>query len=58
VGTAFTILNNQGSSAIKGTFAGLPDGSTFTVKVGGTVMTFRISYVGGTGNDVTLKRIS
>jgi hypothetical protein len=58
VGTAFTILNNQGSSAVSGTFAGLPEGSTFTVTVRGTVMTFRISYVGGTGNDVTLTRIS
>jgi hypothetical protein len=28
------------------------------VTVKGTVMTFRISYVGGTGNDVTLTRIS
>jgi hypothetical protein len=58
VGTRLTILNNQGNSAISGTFAGLPEGSTFTVTVGGTKMTLKISYVGGTGNDVTLTRIS
>jgi hypothetical protein len=43
---------------VSGTFSGLLEGSTFTVKVGKTVMTFKISYKGGTGNDVTLKRIS
>jgi hypothetical protein len=58
VGTGFTILDNQSSSAVSGTFAGLGQGATFTVTVKGAVMTFRISYVGGTGNDVTLKRIS
>jgi hypothetical protein len=58
VGTALTLLNNQGSSPTSGTFAGLPNGSTFTAKVKGTVMTFKISYAGGTGNDVTVKRIS
>jgi hypothetical protein len=58
VGAVFTILNNQGSSAVSGTFAGLPERATFMVTVKGTVMTFRISYVGGTGNDVTLTRIS
>jgi hypothetical protein len=52
----YTILNNQGSSAVSGTFAGLPERSTVTVK--GTAMTFRISYVRGTGNDVTLTQIS
>jgi hypothetical protein len=58
VGTAFTIVNDPGSSAVSGTFAGLPEGSTFTVTVKGTVMTFKVSYKGGTGNDVALTRIS
>jgi hypothetical protein len=54
VGQAFTILDNLGSSPINGIFAGLPEGSTITVNG----MTFQISYAGGTGNDVTLTRIS
>jgi hypothetical protein len=58
VGTVFTILDNQGTSAIGGIFQGLPEGSTITVKKGTTTMTFKISYVGGTGNDVTLTRTS
>jgi autotransporter-associated beta strand protein len=48
-GTVFTIINNDNVDAVNGTFAGLPEGATFT---NGTLM--RISYVGGTGNDVTL----
>jgi hypothetical protein len=59
MGTALPpIINNQGSSAVSGTFSGLPEGSTVTVTVNRTVMTFRISYVGGTGNDATLTRKS
>jgi hypothetical protein len=54
IGKSFTILNNLGSSAISGIFAGLPEGSTIMVNG----MTFQISYVGGTGNDVTLTRIA
>jgi fibronectin-binding autotransporter adhesin len=46
----YTIINNDGSDAVTGTFAGLAQGATFTV---GDV-TFTISYTGGTGNDVTL----
>lgn len=48
--TTFTIINNDGSDAVTGTFSGLAEGGTFTF--GGT--SFKISYVGGTGNDVTL----
>ena len=46
----YTIINNLGSSAIGDTFAGLPQGSTLNVNG----KTYVISYVGGTGNDVTL----
>jgi len=49
-GQTFEIIDNTGGSAVTGTFAGLPEGATFTS--GGA--TFKISYVGGTGNDVTL----
>jgi uncharacterized repeat protein (TIGR03803 family) len=44
VGTSFEVLDNGGNSAISGTFAGLAEGATFTATVGGTTMTFQISY--------------
>lgn len=50
VGQTFKIIDNQGSNPLTGTFAGLAEGATF---VNGGI-TFRISYVGGDGNDVTL----
>lgn len=50
VGNVFTIINNDATDAVSGTFVGLPQNSTFTVGN----YTFRISYTGGTGNDVTL----
>src|SRR5262249_20734986 len=49
-GNTFTIIDNTGTAPVSGTFARLPEGGTTTVN--GT--TFRISYVGGTGNDVVL----
>jgi hypothetical protein len=52
-GMAFTIIDNDGTDPVVGTFAGLPQGATFTS--GG--QDFRVSYVGGTGNDVTLTRV-
>ena len=48
--TTLTIVDNDGADAVVGTFAGLAEGATFAV--GGR--TVRVSYVGGTGNDVTL----
>jgi hypothetical protein len=56
VGSSFEIINNASSSATSGAFTGVPEGSTFTVTVGSTTMTFKISYKGGTGNDVVLTR--
>ena len=49
-GESFTIVDNDGSDPIAGTFNGLPEGATFSA--GGS--TFRISYVGGDGNDVVV----
>jgi hypothetical protein len=49
-GDTLTLINNGGSNPVTGTFAGLPEGHLLTL--GGS--TFRISYVGGDGNDVTL----
>ena len=53
-GDQFEIINNLSQTPVKGTFASLPEGATF--KVSGYV--FKISYVGGTGNDVTLTVVS
>jgi hypothetical protein len=59
VGSSFEVINNGAGSAISGTFTGLPEGATFTVKVGSTTMTFKISYVGGPGGkNVVLTRVS
>ncbi|MFF1547103.1 autotransporter [Streptomyces sp. NPDC058291] len=45
-----TVLNHTGSTPVKGTFDGLPEGAE--VKLGDIV--YRISYKGGDGNDVVL----
>jgi hypothetical protein len=58
VGSSFEILANEGSSPISGAFAELAEGSSFTVTSGSTTMTFKISYKGGSGNDVTITRVS
>jgi hypothetical protein len=53
IGDKFTIVDNDGSDAITGTFAGLPEGTVFAA--GG--VNFKISYKGAdasTGNDVVL----
>jgi hypothetical protein len=49
-GQVFTIIENDGSDAVTGTFKNLAEGATF--EQNGVV--FKISYVGGTGNDITL----
>ena len=49
-GTVFTLINNDGADAVSGTFAGLPEGAILTTNG----VDFRVSYLGGTGNDVTL----
>jgi len=53
VGFTFTIVDNDGSDPVAGTFAGLPEGAVF----GGEGLPFRISYAGGSGNDVTITRV-
>jgi hypothetical protein len=49
-GQKYTIIEQGGSAAVTGTFNGLVEGAQFTQ--GGVV--YKISYVGGTGNDVVL----
>jgi hypothetical protein len=51
--TTFIIINNDGTDAITGTFNGLPEGAIINNFLG-TGKTASISYVGGTGNDVTI----
>jgi autotransporter-associated beta strand protein len=52
LGNVITILDNDGTDAVTGTFAGLPPGSRITGGPGG--FDYVISYTGGTGNDVVL----
>ena len=54
-GNSYTIINNDGSDPVVGTFNGQAEGSLITVlDTTGNSVSYRISYVGGTGNDVTL----
>ncbi|HEX3110317.1 MAG TPA: Ig-like domain-containing protein, partial [Thermoanaerobaculia bacterium] len=49
-GQRFVIIDNDGTDGVNGTFDSLPEGAT--VRASGYL--FRISYVGGDGNDVEL----
>jgi autotransporter-associated beta strand protein len=53
VSNVFTIIANDGSDPVIGTFTGLPQGAK--LYVGGEL--FQITYTGGTGNDVVLTRL-
>ena len=53
VGQNFTLIGNDGTDAVVGTFTGLPQNKK--LYVGGEL--FQISYTGGTGNDVVLTRL-
>ncbi len=54
LGDSITLIDNDGTDAITGHFAGLPEGAP--IYLGGVL--FRISYTGGTGNDVVLTRVN
>lgn len=47
---SFTIIKNDGSDAVTGTFTGLAQGATVTADG----ITYTVSYTGGDGNDVVL----
>jgi autotransporter-associated beta strand protein len=49
-GTVVTVINNTAGTAISGTFASLPDGSTLTAGRNN----YQVNYEGGDGNDLTL----
>lgn len=51
-GQRFVLIENDGTDPIVGTFAGLPQGAVFTAPTPN--LKWRISYMGGDGNDVTL----
>ncbi len=53
-GQLYTLIDNDGTDAVVGTFNGLAEGTTITVD--GVAM--RLSYVGGDGNDVTLSAVA
>jgi fibronectin-binding autotransporter adhesin len=50
IGNQYVLIANDGADAISGTFNGLPEGATLTAGF----QQFKISYQGGTGNDVVL----
>ncbi len=54
VGDTFTILDNDKTDLIVGSFEGLADNALFDVVSGTDTVTFRIDYDGGDGNDVVL----
>ncbi len=53
-GHTYTIVNNDGADAVTGTFNGLPEGTVFFLGA----HSFRISYVGGSGNDVVITAVA
>lgn len=52
-GTKLTIINNDSTDPVTGTFRGLPEGAE-VVSEFDTPQIFSVSYTGGTGNDVVL----
>lgn len=54
VGSMMLLVNNTGTAAVQGMFAGLAEGSSLTA----SGHSYSISYTGGTGNDVVLTRIA
>ncbi|HVF30239.1 MAG TPA: VCBS repeat-containing protein [Pyrinomonadaceae bacterium] len=53
-GESFTIVRNDGTDAVVGTFANAPEGSIFA---GPLNTAFRITYQGGDGNDIVVTRV-
>jgi hypothetical protein len=49
----FTIINNDGTDPVSGTFNGLPQGKKLYIRQD----LFQINYTGGSGNDVVLSRL-
>jgi hypothetical protein len=59
VGSAFEFIDNERGAPISGTFPKLPEGKTITFKVGTKVLTFKVTYKGGSnGMSFVITRIS
>ncbi len=58
IGESIIPLFNDGSDAIVGTFAGLPQGALIPIPAANGGGGWIISYTGGTGNDVSLTRVT
>jgi autotransporter-associated beta strand protein len=54
VGTTFILVDNDGNDPVIGNFSGLAEGAVINL----AGQRFQLSYVGGSGNDITLTRIS
>ncbi|HEY7290045.1 MAG TPA: DUF11 domain-containing protein [Vicinamibacterales bacterium] len=54
-GATIIMVDNDGADPVQGIFQGQPEGSTITTTGG---VTFKISYVAGTGNDIGLTVVS
>jgi autotransporter-associated beta strand protein len=54
IGDTVVLIDNDGAEPIVGTFAGFPEGTTFPLGL----LDVRITYLGGTGNDVVLTVVS
>lgn len=50
VGQSYTIISNDGTDAVTGTFSGLAEGASYT----NDGVTYTVTYKGGDGNDVVL----
>lgn len=57
LGDQFVLVNNDGTDAVGGTFAGLPEGAIVRSAFGGYDYPFAITYRGLTGNDVVLTAV-
>ena len=57
LGSTFTIIDNDGTDAVIGSFQGLGEGARLTTTFGSASYAFSITYRGGTGNDVVLKDV-
>jgi autotransporter-associated beta strand protein len=55
-GDIYTVIDNDSSDAISGTFSGVAEGAVITAS--GNSSRSSVSYVGGTGNDVSLSYLA
>jgi autotransporter-associated beta strand protein len=54
LGQSFTLIDNDLTDAVSGTFSGVAEGTPFLLSYGGNPFRFSLSYHGNDGNDVVL----